>query len=85
MQQLIKIAARFLKANDLIFNYKHRDLVKVEYVEIERNLKYQIENVHVSYGMEAVSVDNFKPDDEITILINTENLKITEPKEIGYR
>lgn len=84
-KQLILIDARFLKEGDLVFDYKHRDLAKVEYVGFDRDTHRDIENVHVSYGAEALSADNFKPKDQVTILIDTDALEIVLPENIGYR
>jgi len=91
MKQLIEIKAIFLKHGDLIFDYKHRDLQKVEYVafETENGGVYtglnDIENIHVSYGEKSMSGDNFKPDNRVIILIDTEKLEIIEPQNIHYR
>lgn len=84
-KQLILIEARFLKVGDLVFDYKHRDLVKVEYVGFDRDTHRNIENVHVSYGIEALSADNFKPNAQVTILVDTDALEIILPENIGYR
>lgn len=84
-KQLILIDARFLKTGDLVFDYKHRDLQKVEYVGFDRDTHRNIENVHVSYGMESISADNFKPKDQVTILLDTDALEIVLPENIGYR
>lgn len=35
MKQLIEVPARFLKPDDLVFDFKYRDLQKVEYVSFE--------------------------------------------------
>lgn len=93
MKQLINIKASFLKQDDLIFDLKHRDLQRVEYVFIEdingttesTGIMKEPHNVHVSYGEEAMSADNFRPNSTIMILIDTENIEIVEPKNIGYR
>lgn len=85
LNQLILIDARFLRAGDLIFDYKHRDLQKVEYVGFDRDMHMDIENVHVSYGIEALSADNFKPKDQVTILVDTDALQIVLHENIGYR
>lgn len=92
MKQLIKIQAKFLKEGDLIFDFEKRDLQKVEYVLKEdkdghsvRETLRSVENIHVDYGEKAMSADNFKPTDEITILIDTDKLEITTPENIGYK
>lgn len=91
MKQLVNITARFLKPNDLIFDFKHRDLQKVEYVAFETanggvyNGIGELKNIHVSYGGKAMSADNFPPDLKVTILIDTDILEIIEPEYIGYR
>lgn len=84
-KQLILIDARFLKEGDLVFDYKYRDLAKVEYIGFDRDSHRNIENVHVSYGMEALSADNFKPNSQVTILVDTDTLGIVSPENIGYR
>lgn len=93
MKQLIEIPAVYLKSGDLIFDYRHRDLQRVEYVSIEdengTNLKTGIAGdahiVHIDYGVDAASADNFTPDCKVTILIDTEKIKEIDPKDIGYR
>lgn len=91
MKQLIKIEARLLKKGDLIFDYKHRDLQIIDYVGKEdKNGNYtditsNIDNIYVDYGIESVSADNFKPNQEVTILIDTDTIKISKPDNIGYR
>lgn len=93
MKQLIEIPATFLRAGDLVFDYKHRDLQKVDYVFIEDENGTSLSTgvagiahtVHVSYGEEAMSADNFKPESKITILIDTEKLEVIESRNIGYR
>lgn len=91
MKQLIEIKARFLKSDDLIFDFKHRDLQKVDYVcfETESGGYYdgstEMKNVHVTYGEEAMSADNFNPDTSIMILIDLTVLEIVEPENIHYR
>jgi len=93
MKQLVETDARFLQNGDLIFDFRHRDLQKIEYVACENkngeNIKHSLDttvvNVHISYGEDAASADNFKPDEKLFILIDTEALKILKPTEIGYR
>ena len=93
MKQLIEISPLYLKRGDLVFDYKHRDLQKVEYVSIEdENGRSEHSGtmgvphvVHVDYGEEAMSADNLSPDSKVLILIDTEKLEILEPANIGYR
>lgn len=91
MKQLIEIPARFLKTGDLIFDLKHRDLQEVEYVSFETASggTYkgigEIKNIHVDYGEEAMSADNFPPDLTVIILIDTDTLEVIDPENIGYR
>ena len=91
MKQLIEIPARLLKPDDLIFDFKYRDFQKIKYVSFETangrtyNGIGEIENIHVSYGEKSMSADNFPPNLKVTILIDTETLKIIEPENIGYR
>ena len=91
MKQLVEVPARYLKPDDLIFDFKHRDLQKVEYVAFEtaNGGVYtgigELKNIHVSYGEKAMSADNFPPDLKVTILIDTDILEIIEPEYIGYR
>ena len=93
MKQLIKIKATFLKPGDLIFDYRYRDCQKVEYISIEdeknrpehTQVCFVPHTVHISYGLEADSADNFSADSEVTILIDTENIKTVKPENIGYR
>lgn len=90
-KQLITIKARFLKSDDLIFDYKHRDLQKIEYVSKETsnggmyNGVGVISNIHVSYGQDCDYADNFTPDDDVMILIDTDELKIIDSKNAGIR
>lgn len=93
MKQLIEISVRHIKVGDLIFDYKHRDLQKVEYVsfenekgqDIELSVDMKLHNVHVSYGNEAMSADNFTANAKVKILVDTESLEIVDPENIGYR
>ena len=93
MKQLIKIPAIFLKQHDLIFDYERRDLQRVDYVSIEdkngtnkrTGLMREPKNVHVSYGEEAMSADNFDPYQEVTIQIDNSVIPVVEPEHIGYR
>ncbi|WP_320034815.1 hypothetical protein [Halarcobacter sp.] len=92
MKQLIEIPAKFLKSGDLIFDFKHRDLQKVEYVFHEakngencKNTMAPVHSIHVDYGEEAMSADNFKPETILMILIDTDKLEVVEPEYIGYR
>ena len=91
MKQLIEMPARFLKPYDLIFDFKYRQLQKVDYVSFETanggtyNGIGEIKNIHVSYGEKAMSADNFPPDLKVTILIDTDIIEIIEPENIGYR
>jgi hypothetical protein len=80
MKQLIQIRARFLKSNDLIFDYKSRKAQKVEYVSHEKASEKTpvITNIHVSYGMDCQVADNFEPDSEVIILIETDDIEIAE-------
>lgn len=84
MKQLIAIPAMFLKSNDLIFDYKSRKVQKIEYVSHEKQSERAliVSNVHVSYGMECLVADNFKPDSEVMILIETDDIEIADPKNI---
>ena len=91
MKQLIQIPARFLKKDDLVFDFKHRDLQKIDYVGKEdkngnhTEIVSNMHNIHVSYGVNSASADNFYPNDQVTIMIDTDNLKISKPDNIGYR
>lgn len=83
MKQLIKIKARFLKENDLIFDFKTRKVQKIEYVELDNfNSVRECENVFISYGLESDVSDNFKPYSDVLILIDTDNIEVLEPKYI---
>ena len=91
MKQLIEIPARFLREDDLIFDFKYRQLQKVDYVSFETanggsyNGIGEIKNIHVSYGEKAMSADNFTPDLKVTILIDTDIIEIVKPENIYYR
>lgn len=86
MKQLIEIKAKFLKSGDLIFDYKHRDLQKIEYVSLECPIgSTELNNIHVDYGFESMSADNFNPEQTVLILIDTDSLEIVEAENIGYR
>ena len=93
VKQLINIKASSLRAGDLIFDYKHRDLQRIDYISKEdeignptfNQVSPKVTNIHVSYGEEAASADNFKPNNEVTILIDTDELNIIEPRSMGYR
>lgn len=91
MKQLIEIPARFLREDDLIFDFKYRQLQKVDYVSFETanggtyNGIGEIKNIHVSYGEKAMSADNFPPDLKVTILIDTDIIEIVKPENIYYR
>lgn len=89
MKQLIQIKARNLKVGDLIFDFNRRTLQKIQYIthedKIGNSWRYsseQVINVHIDYGEEAMSADNFEPDDDLLILINLDELKILKPEEI---
>lgn len=84
MRQLIPIRARFLKSNDLIFDYKSRKAQKVEYVSHEKASEKTpaVTNIHVSYGMDCQVADNFEPDSEVIILIETDDIEIAEVDSI---
>jgi len=93
MKQLIKIPAIFLKKHDLVFDYERRDLQKVDYVSIEdeagtnkrTGLMKAPKSVHVCYGEQAMSADNFEPYQEITIQIDNSAIPIVKSENIGYR
>lgn len=91
MKQLIEIPARFLREDDLIFDFKYRQLQKVDYISFETanggsyNGIGEIKNIHVSYGEKAMSADNFTPDLKVTILIDTDIIEIVKPENIYYR
>lgn len=90
MKQLIQIEAKYLRSGDLVFDLRHRNLQKIEYVFCENksgeNVKHALDttvvNVHIDYGEEAHGADNFEPNSILMILINTEELKILKPNEI---
>lgn len=91
MKQLIKIEARHLKPNDLIFDFKTRKVQKIDYVllETESGDRYvngfsKLANVHVCYGLESVVADNFMPDYEVLILIDTQKIETILPQDIRY-
>ena len=80
MKQLIEIEAIHLKKDDFIFDFKDRDVTKIEYVHIEqesinghRDLG-EPSNVYVSYGVDCEYSDNFKPTERVLILIDTDNI-----------
>lgn len=87
-KQLIEIKAIYLKSGDLIFDFKTREVQRVDYVSFEKKdgEPYfgigEVSNVHVSYGMDCNVADNFNPDFTILILIDTELIKITQAHNI---
>ena len=91
MKQLVQIQARFLKKGDLIFCFKHRNLSRIHYVtqegqEYERTVMItELENIHVDYGQEATTSDNFHPNDYVYILLDTDTIKILKEYEVGLR
>lgn len=77
MKQLINIPAKFLQKGDFIFDYKTRVAEEVDYVAKEtEGGKTDIKNIFVSYGLESMVADNFSPNDEVTILVDTNDIKI---------
>ena len=82
MKQLIEIEAIHLKEGDLIFDFKSRDLTKIDYVSKESKDGGiylgigEIYNIQVSYGIDCDYTDNFKPNTKVLILVDTENIKI---------
>lgn len=80
MKQLIEIEAIHLKKDDFIFDFKNRDATKIDYVHIEhesinghRDLGEPY-NVHISYGINCEYSDNFKPNQKVMILIDTDEI-----------
>ena len=80
MKQLVEIEAIYLKKEDFIFDFKNRNLTKIDYVHIERESINghrdlgEPYNVHVSYGVDCDYSDNFKPNEKVLILIDTDNI-----------
>jgi len=82
-KQLIEINARYLKSEDLIFNFKTRRVQKIEYVQADNyNSVRGPDNIFVSYGLESNVADNFKPDSKVLILIDADKIQIAEQKNI---
>ena len=80
MKQLVEIEAIYLKKEDFIFDFKNRNLTKIDYVHIERESINGYRdlgepyNVNVSYGVDCDYSDNFKPNEKVLILIDTDNI-----------
>lgn len=87
-KQLIEIQAVFLKAGDLIFDYKYRHLQKIEFVAKEtadgsRHCGIgELSNIHISYGLESNVADNFQPNCKVLILVDTDELDVIDAKNI---
>lgn len=87
-KQLIGIEARHLKSEDLIFDFRTRKVQRIEYVSFEKESgdRYcgigSMTNVHVSYGLECNVSDNFSPDYNVLILIETDDIETIAPCNI---
>lgn len=76
----LEISARRLKKGDIIFDLKHKIGERIDYIGFDDgNGLHEIDNVHISYGLEKDRADNFKPDDRVIILIDTSDIFIEEP------
>ena len=82
MKQLIEIEAVYLQKGDLIFDFKSRNLTEIRYVskETKNGTTHlgvgEIHNIHISYSEDWDGSDNFKPNEKVLILIDTQSIKI---------
>lgn len=82
MKQLIPIQARYLKKGDLIFDFNTRIAEEIDYLgkELDGRTKV-ITNIIIDYGIDSQKADNFKPNDEVFILIDTDSIPIKRVKQ----